>query len=73
MIDKPITYSIVDLMGEAIEGSFYKKELQKAKQEIFRIEHVIKRDNKKKKALVSWSGYPDKFNSWISSKDLVDF
>ena len=24
-------------------------------------------------ALVKWSGYPDKFNSWISFKDLVDF
>ena len=67
---RPITYSIVDLMGEAIEGSFYEQELQKAKQETFRIEKVLKRDDKKKKALVSWSGYPDKFNSWISIKDL---
>ena len=67
---RPITYSIVDLMGEAIEGSFYEQELQKAKQETFRIEKVLKRDDKKKKALVSWSGYPDKFNSWISFKDL---
>ena len=67
---KPITYSIVDLMGEAIESTFYEQELQKAKQEIFTIERVIKRDNKNKKASVSWSGYPDKFNSWISFKDL---
>ena len=75
MIDRviptgPITYSVVDLMGEAIEGTFYEQELQKAKQQTFRIESVIKRDNKKKKTLVSWSGYPDKFNSWISFKDL---
>ena len=26
---KPFTYKIVDLMGEAIEGSFYEQELQK--------------------------------------------
>ena len=45
---KPITYSIVDLTGEEIKGSFYKQELQKAKQQTFRIEKVIKRDNKKK-------------------------
>ena len=45
---KPVTYSIVDLMGEPIEGSFYEQELQKAKQQIFRIEKVMKRDNKKK-------------------------
>ena len=25
---KPVTYSIVDLMGEAIEGSFYEQELK---------------------------------------------
>ena len=70
---KPVTYNIVDLMGEEIKGSFYEQELQKAKQQTFRIEKIIRRDNKKKMALVKWSGYPDKFNSWVSSKDLVDF
>ena len=70
---KPVTYSIFDLMGEAITGSFYKQELQKAKQQTFRIEKIIRRDNRKKLALVKWSGYPDKFNSWVSFKDLVDF
>ena len=69
----PVTYSIVDLMGEPIKGSFQEQELQKAKQQTFRIEKVIRRDNKKKMALVKWSGYPDKFNSLVSSKDLVDF
>ena len=48
---RPITYSVVDLMGEAIEGSFYEQELQKAKQETFRIEKVLKRDNKKKNSI----------------------
>ena len=70
---KPVTYSIVDLTGEAIKGSFYDQELQKAKQQTFRIEKVIRQDNKKKLALVKWSRYPDKFNSWVSFKDLVDF
>ena len=70
---KPVTNSIIDLMGEPIKGSFYEQELQKAKQQTFRIEKVIRRDNKKKMALVKWSGYPDKFNSWVSFKDLVNF
>ena len=68
---KPVTCSIVDLMGESIKGSFYEQKLQKAKQQTCRIEKVIRRDNKKKMALVKWSGYPDKFNSWVSFKDLV--
>ena len=37
---KPVTYKIVELMGEEIEGSFYEQELQKPEQEIFRIEKV---------------------------------
>ena len=53
-------------MGEEIEGSFYEKELQKAKQQTFRIEKVLRRDNKEKKALVKRKGYSDKFNSWVS-------
>ena len=73
LLTKPITYKIVALLGEKIEGSFYEKGLQKAKQQTFRKEKVVKRDNKKKKALVKWKGYSDKFNSWISFKDLVNF
>ena len=44
---KPVMYSIVDLMGESIKGSFYEQELQRTKQKTFRIEKVIRRDNKK--------------------------
>ena len=73
LLMKPGTYKIVDLLGEEIKGSFYEKELQKAKQQTFRIEKVVRRDNKKKKALVKWKGYSDKFNSWVSFKDLVNF
>ena len=43
----PVTYSIKDLKGENIEGSFYEQELQKCSQEVFRIEKFIKKDTKK--------------------------
>ena len=60
-------------MNEAIKGSFYEQELQRAKKQTFRTEKVIRWDNKKKMTLVKWSGYPDKFNPWVSFKDLVNF
>ena len=65
----PWTYEINDLNGEKIMGSFYEKELQKANQEEFRIEKVIKR--KGDKMYVRWKGYDNSFNSWIDKKDLI--
>ena len=67
---KPVTYRLVDLQGEAVTGSFYEPELQKTTQEIFRIDEVILRDNKRKRALVKWSGYQDQFNSWVPMSEL---
>ena len=64
----PITYKIKDLNGEEIEGTFYREELQKTDQTIFRIERVIRKT--KDKALVKWKGYPDQFNRWVSLKNL---
>ena len=66
----PITYKLKDLNDEEIKGSFYEPELLKAKQEIFRIDKVIRRDYKKKQPLVKWKGYSDEFDSWIPLKDL---
>ena len=64
----PVTYRLVDLQGETVTGSFYEQELQKTTQEIFRIDEVIFRD--KKRALVKWKGYPNKFNSWVPMSKL---
>ena len=33
-----MTYKITDYNGEEIQGSFYEQELQKTKEDIFRIE-----------------------------------
>ena len=64
----PWTYVVSDLNGEEIIGSVYKKGLQKASQEKFRIEKVLKR--KGDKLYVKWKGYDNHFNSWIDKKDL---
>ena len=68
----PITYRLKDLNNEGIQGNFYDRELLKAKQDVFRIEKVIRRDYKKKHALVKWLGYSDDFNSWIPLSSLQD-
>jgi hypothetical protein len=68
----PRTYTIRDLNNELVQGSFYEQELMPTKQEVFRIEKVIKRDYKKKQALVKWKGYSDKFNSWIKMPKIIN-
>ena len=65
-----LTYKLKDLNDKEIQGSFYEPELLKAEQEVFRIDKVIRRDYKKKQALVSWKGYSDDFDTWIPLKDL---
>ena len=39
----PITYRLKDLNNEEIQGSFYEPELLPAKQDVFRIEKVIRK------------------------------
>ena len=43
----PVTYKITDYNGEEIQGSIYEQELQKTKQNIFRIEKIIKQQENK--------------------------
>ena len=65
----PWTYTINDLNGEKVIGTFHKKELQKTNQKEFRIEKVPKR--KGDKLYVKWKGYDNSFNHWINKKDIV--
>ena len=65
----PWTYIINDLNDEEIIGTYYEKELQKANQEEFRIEKVIRREGNK--LYVKWKGYDNSFNSWIDKASLV--
>ena len=65
----PCTYVLNDLNGEEIIGTFYENELQKTKQNEFRIEKVIKR--KYEKLYVKWKCHDNSFNSWIYKKDIA--
>ena len=64
----PGTYKISDCNGEEIQGPFYEQELQKTKQDIFRIDKIIKQQGNK--CLVKWLGYHDSFNSWVDNKNI---
>ena len=68
----PVTHQVRNLNNENILDSFYTRELSPVKQNIFRIEKVIKKDNKNKKALVKWVGYSDRHNSWAPFSDLIN-
>ena len=66
----PVTYSLRDLGGELIKGSFYEPEVQKvlkSDDERFDIDRIVKtrKRNGKIQYLVSWKGYPAKFDSWV--------
>ena len=67
---RPVTYKLEDLNKERIDSSFYEAELQKTEQEMFRIEKVLRRDEKNGMALVKWRGYSSKFNSWVPISSL---
>ena len=63
----PWTYVVNDLNDDEIIETFYEKELQKANQQEFRIEKVIKKGDK---LYLKWKGYDSSFNSWIDKKRL---
>ena len=64
-----MTYTISDLNGEKVIGTFYEKQLQKTNQKEFRIEKILKR--KDDILYVKWKGFDNSFNSWINKKDIV--
>ena len=74
MQTRPIVYKIKDLAGEEIEGAFYKEQLQKTYQDIYRVDRIVRRRQKAdgtSEVLVNWMGYPEKFNSWEPAENIL--
>ena len=67
---KPPVYHIKDLADERIDGTFYREQLQKTDQSVYRIDRIV-RKRPPGEVLVKWSGYPNKFNSWISETEVL--
>ena len=68
----PFTYIVKDMNDEIVLGSFYGEELQKTKQEVFRIEKVLrkKKINGVQHGLIKWLGYSKKFNEWKPMSEI---
>ena len=64
----PVTYQITDYNAEEIQGSFCEEELEKTKQDIARIEKIIRQQGDK--SLVKWFSYLNSCNSWVDYKDI---
>ncbi|RWS20608.1 hypothetical protein B4U80_10730 [Leptotrombidium deliense] len=70
-------YKLIDEEGEAIKGSFYPEEVQRViatRDRYYKIEKILKsrKRGRQTEYLVKWLGYPDKFNLWINSKDIIN-
>ena len=71
-------YKVKNWFNEKLEGSFYQPELQKVnitEDNLYKIDNIIKSkgSGKNKKILVSWLGWPNRYNSWIPESELQDF
>jgi transposase InsO family protein len=75
ILRRPVVYKLKDLMGEKITGVFYEQEIQKVaynENDDFFIDKIIdtKKKGRRTLALVTWSGWPEKFNSWVDLNDI---
>ena len=71
----PITYKLVDYDSDPIDGSFYTNELLKTEtSDYYEIDKILKtrKVGKKKEYLVSFLGWPAKFNQFVSGDQIYD-
>lgn len=66
---EPIEYKIKDYLGEEIQGSFYRAELQPVSKPVtYMIEAILRqrrnRGTGEQEYLVKWLGYDARFNTW---------
>ena len=71
----PPRYLIEDLLSEPVIGSFYGFQLVKLSYDpnrTYKIEKIIRYrgSGRKKEALIKWSNYDKKFNSWILASQV---
>lgn len=66
----PITYRLVDLEGQEIQGTIYQEELQIVQNpKLYLIEKIIRK--KGEKVYVKWLGFDASHNSWINESNVL--
>ena len=70
-------YKLVDLQGDNIEGQFYESEIipvDKSKESSWFIETILIKRMRRgmTEYFVKWDGFPNKFNSWVDSDEVID-
>jgi hypothetical protein len=68
-------YKLKDYANEDITGSWYDKELQPIKKNLYLVEKVLRKRKAaggKQELYIKWKGWPNKFNSWIKDTDIQD-
>lgn len=72
--DQP-SYKLEDYAGESLSGVFYEEELQKVSAPAaYKVEKVLRKRKTRdgqEEYFVKWLGYPEKFNSWVSTVETV--
>ncbi|XP_066912835.1 uncharacterized protein [Clytia hemisphaerica] len=71
----PIVYKLKDQADEPLKGVFYRDELQTVTEpRTYRIEKILRKKKNTRDGtisyLVKWKGYSNKFNSYVSEKDI---
>lgn len=70
-------YKVNDWAGEVVTGTWYYSELQKVavtQDQFWKIDKILKtrKFRGRKQHLVSYVGWPSKYNSWVNAKDIKD-
>ena len=67
--------ALIDEFNEVIKGSFYDEEIKKTNQTegVYLVEKILqtKTIKGKKKHLVKFIGYSDKYNEWVNDSDVA--
>lgn len=68
-------YKLVDLLESDIKGNFYQAELtavNKSEDTLWEVEKILRKRkrNNRTEFLVKWTGYSDRFNSWVHQTDV---